>query len=169
MHMSVDGACRGNGYPGTTASAAVIIHKRSGRTRSESYCLPSDPPPTSQRAELSAIIFALRLALNQQNNLDSRPFMDVEIDTDSKYAHRCMTEWRYKWEKNGFVNAAGREVANRDLIEKALDLEAEVEENGKVRYGWVPREENSMADEVANQALDEAEGSEDECAFSDYD
>ncbi|KAL8818924.1 MAG: hypothetical protein Q9223_002541 [Gallowayella weberi] len=152
--MSVDGACRGNGYSGSTASAAVVIHKRRRRYKTSSYCLPTYPPPTNQRAELSALILALERASDQYDNLINRPFLQVKIHTDSKYVHGCMTDWRYKWQRNGFINSAGREVANRDLIERALYLEEKVEENGEVEYGWVPREENELADKAANEALD---------------
>ncbi|KAI4241901.1 MAG: hypothetical protein L6R40_004300 [Gallowayella cf. fulva] len=155
MCMSVDGACRGNGYPGTRASAAVVLHQKWGGTKTWSYCLPSYPTPTNQRAELSAIIHALKVALQHYHNLDGSPFMEVEIETDSKYAYGCMTDWRYKWQGNGFINSAGIEVTNRDLVEEALDLEAQIETNGKVVYEWVPRGDNTLADAAANEALDE--------------
>ena len=85
--------------------------------------------------------------------------MKVTITTDSKYAYGCMIEWRFKWECNGWINAAGRDVANRDLLERAIELEAEVEQYGDVRYRWVPRERNTEADEAANQALDDSDSS----------
>ena len=61
--------------------------------------------------------------------------------------------------ENGWINAAGRDVANRDLLEQALKLEDEVEEHGHVRYRWVAREQNTEADGAANRTLDDLDSS----------
>lgn len=140
----------------TEPSAAVVIeHKYGGRWTSWTKPLPTYPTPTSQRAELAAIVLALEKALDKQRELDTVPFMKVTIYTDSKYAHGCMTDWRFKWSNNGWINAAGNEVADRDLVEEALELEAEVEYNGEVKYGWIPRAQNQDADAAVNDKLDE--------------
>ena len=55
------------------------------------------------------------------------------------------------------MNAAGNQVANRDLIEKASELDDQVKELGTVDYVWIPRDENQDADEAANGRLDEME------------
>ena len=154
MYMKVDGACRGNGYAGAVGAAAVIIEQKYGRCKSWTRSLPDYPTPTSQRAELAAIILALEKALDKARELDTRPFMKVTIRTDSKYAHGCMTDWSFKWRNNGWINAAGNEVANRDLVEEALELEAEIEDNGEVQYEWIPRAQNQDADDAVNQRLD---------------
>lgn len=159
MKMSVDGACRNNGYYNATAAAACVIHNKWGRWKAWSRRLPSYPQPTNQAAEITAIIIALEKAIEKYGNLSFGPFMKVTITTDSKYAYGCMTEWRFKWQSNGWINAAGRDVANRDLLERAMELEAEVEEHGDVRYRWVPREENTKADEAANWELDGSDSS----------
>lgn len=57
---------------------------------------------------------------------------------------------------NGWVNSAGRGVANRDLIEDALDLQAEIGQNGTVEFESVPGEQNEEADRAVNDALDDA-------------
>ncbi|KAL8721141.1 MAG: hypothetical protein Q9181_007772 [Wetmoreana brouardii] len=155
MRMSVDGGCRRNGYSDAFAAAAVIVHRKWGRTKTWTKRLPSYPRPTSQAAEITAIILALETALDMYNNSDMRPYMRVTITTDSKYAYGCMTEWRYKWVENGWINSAGRDVANQELIQRALELEEEVEEDGKVWYTWVPRDENQDADDAVNEVLNE--------------
>ncbi|CAF9942652.1 hypothetical protein IMSHALPRED_004345 [Imshaugia aleurites] len=81
--------------------------------------------------------------------------MDITIHTDSKYAYGCMTEWCYKWQNNNFTNSLGGEVANRDLIETALDLEKDILDHGNVTWEWIPRSENTMADEAVNDEMDE--------------
>ena len=156
--MYVDGGCRRNGYEDAIGAAACVIQKKWGRDTTWTRQLPShydSPTPTSQRAEITAIILALETALEDHEQLDSNPSLRLTIHTDSKYAHGCMTDWIYKWTRNGWVNAAGREVANRDLIEKASDLDDQVKELGTVDYVWIPRGENQDADEAVSDLLDE--------------
>jgi ribonuclease HI len=73
-----------------------------------------------------------------------------------------MTEWIYKWHKNGWINAAGKEVANRDLIKRATYLDDLVGEKGDVEYIWISRENNEEADRLCNDEMDEM------CEESDY-
>ncbi|KAL8637813.1 MAG: hypothetical protein Q9228_004964, partial [Teloschistes exilis] len=157
MRMSVDGGCRRKGYSNAIAAAAVVVHRRWGGARYWTRRLSNYPRPTNQAAELTAIILALELALRKYNECEKWPYMRVTITTDSKYAHGCMTKWRYKWVINGWVNSAGRDVANQELIQRALELEEEIEQDGNVRYEWVPRGENKLADRWANEELDEME------------
>lgn len=148
MEIYVDGGCRGNGRPYAIGAAAAVLMKRK-------KALPAYPSPTNQRAEITAIILALEQALEKYDALHSYPYLDVEIHSDSRYAIRCMTKWIYKWANNGWRNAAGNEVANRDLIEKASDLDDLLKKEGLVKYIWVPRVDNRIADELCNDVLDE--------------
>ncbi|KAH8673377.1 ribonuclease H-like domain-containing protein [Xylariales sp. PMI_506] len=161
MVFNVDGACRRNGQANAIGAAAACLHLRGGhkllyRTRKlrTGYY---DPAPTNQRAEIAAIILALKWVLEKYEELDGYPRLDVTIRTDSRYAEGCMTEWIYKWVTNGWTNARGEAVANRDLIQKASDLDDRVAELGKIKYVWVPRSENTDADQFCNEALDEQE------------
>jgi ribonuclease HI len=61
----------------------------------------------------------------------------------------------YKWTRNGWRNAAGFEVANRDLIEKASLLDDRLKEEGNVEYIWIPREQNQDADSLCNEVMDD--------------
>ena len=160
MVMYVDGGCRNNGKPGAFGACACYVVKKWGRNETFTRGLPawSHTVPTNQRAELCAIILALEQAIETRGELDYNAYMHVTIYTDSKYVRGCMTEWYSKWQKNGFVNSAGYPVANRDLIEKALELERDILDYGNVIWEWVPRSENMEADEAVNDKLDEMEG-----------
>ena len=155
MEIYVDGACRGNGQPGARGAAAAVFKHRFGGHNAWTRTLPRRPPPTNQRAEITAIILALELALEKLDELCTNPMLDVKIYSDSRYAIGCMTEWVYKWSRNGWINSAGNEVANRDLIEEASDLDDRLKEEGTVEYIWIPREKNQDADRYCNEALDE--------------
>ncbi|KAI0444635.1 ribonuclease H-like domain-containing protein [Xylaria telfairii] len=158
MEFYVDGGCRGNGYQWATGAAACCLMRKGHRFYShKSVHLPRYPTPTNQRAEITAIILALQWALERFEELDLSPRLDVRIHSDSKYAIGCMTTWVYKWASNGWQNSSGYDVANRDLIEQASDLDDEVKRLGSVTYEWVPREDNQLADRLCNDELDEQE------------
>jgi ribonuclease HI len=154
MEIYVDGGCRGNGRPGSIGAAAAVMKKKFGKIEYWTRSLPIYPTPTNQRAEITAIILALEAALEKLEQLDTNPYLDVTIYSDSKYAVECMNNWIYKWTKNGWINAAGNEVANRDLIENASELDDRLKEEGDVEYVWIPREQNHLADMYCNEELD---------------
>ncbi|KAI0994444.1 hypothetical protein K3495_g13738 [Podosphaera aphanis] len=158
MHIYIDGACRGNGRPGSVAAAAAVFKMPHGRQTTYSCVLPPLPTPTNQRAELTSAIIALEEALERYEHLRMSPWLNVKIFCDSKYVVGCMSEWVAKWCQNGWINAAGRTVANRDLIERASNLDDELRELGTVQYIWIPREQNFDADEACNDALDSRYG-----------
>lgn len=158
MRIYVDGGCRGNGKPWAIGSAVAVFKTKSGAILlSHGGCLPNDPRPSNQRAEITAIIYALEKALSIRSTLQNGPWLDVKIYSDSQYAVSCMNEWVYKWRMNGWVNAAGNPVANQDLIRKADELDDDIREVGTVEYCWIPREENHEADEYANEMMDNHE------------
>lgn len=159
MVMYVDGGCRGNGWPGAFGACACFIVRRWGQNETITKRLPASmrPVPTSQRAELHTIIIALEHAIEERGYLNNNPYVDVTIHTDSKYAHGCMTEWYRKWQNNRIINSLGREVANRDLIERALELENDILDHDNVTWEWIPRSDNTVADEAVNDEMDEME------------
>ncbi|PYH45596.1 ribonuclease H-like protein [Aspergillus saccharolyticus JOP 1030-1] len=144
IEIYVDGGCRGNGQPGSIGAAAAAVKTRAGTLLGWKEALPSYPTPTNQRAEITAIILGLEKA--REDIINSEPI---------PYAVKCMNEWVYKWVNNGWTNAKGSEVANRDVIERAMDLEDELKDSGDVRYQWIPRAQNQFADQLCNECMDE--------------
>lgn len=157
MNFQVDGGCRRNGRTDEIGVAAIVHVKRWGRPDCWTKRLHHKPTPTNQRAEIEAVIMALETALKIDEEMGVHAQIDVRIYSDSKYAAGCMNDWIYKWCCNGWVNAAGYEVTNRDIIEEASDLEDRVKELGTVKYIWIYREENQTADQLCNDELDEQE------------
>ncbi|KJX94211.1 hypothetical protein TI39_contig4208g00015 [Zymoseptoria brevis] len=96
-------------------------------------------------------------ALARYDKLDTEPAIDLSVYSDSRYAVDCMSDWIYKWSKNGWINAAGNPVANQDLIKEASGLDDRAAALGKVVYKWIPREQNAAADAACNRVLDEQE------------
>ncbi|KAI1654461.1 ribonuclease H-like domain-containing protein [Daldinia decipiens] len=154
MEFEVDGGCRGNGYSHAEGAAAACLMTRSSSYYTRTRRLDATPQwATSQRAEILAIIIALEWALEKYDELESEPKLAVSIKSDSRYAVNCMSKWVYKWCNNGWINAKGDEVANRDLIEEASDLDDRVKELGTVDYLYIPRAQNTEAHKACDELL----------------
>ena len=155
MKFYVDGACRGNGQPGAIGAAAAARRYNDGSVSYRTRQLDDDDyNATSQRAEILAIILALEWAMDEYENTYNSPYIDITIHSDSRYAVNCMTKWIPKWLENNWTTSAGGRVANRDLLEEAVEAQSRVLNVGDVEYEWVPRNKVYDADEKCNDVLD---------------
>ena len=107
-----DGACSNNGKPNAKAGYGVYWPDEQFENISEK--LKGDIQ-TNQRAELTAILKAVKVYLNNENK------KKLLIKTDSKYSIDCITKWSANWERNGWKTSDGNDVKNVDLI-KPLNL-----------------------------------------------
>lgn len=153
--IATDGACRNNGRAGAVAGCGIYWGRNN--MHNKSFQLNDGVRPTSQRAELSAAIHALskfRNILANGGYKNSGPIDEIVIKTDSAYVVNSMTDWIVKWRYNGYLNARGLPLCNRDLIEELDDLCDEIDELGVQACFWqVPRSSNMDADELARQAI----------------
>lgn len=76
-------------------------------------CGPIDPPFTNNRAELIAIITAIR---------EFKPEQKLYIVTDSKYALLIFNQTGLKYQSNGYQTKNGTTVPNADLVKQAVEL-----------------------------------------------
>ena len=127
--IEADGGSRGN--PGLSGAGAVVIDAASGnilREISEAVGIA-----TNNVAEYSAVIFALEAAF------EIDPAAEIVVRMDSKLVVEQMSgRWKVK---------------HPDM----LSLGARVQEliSGKnVEFVWIPREQNVLADALANKAMD---------------
>jgi probable phosphoglycerate mutase len=127
--IEADGGSRGN--PGFSGAGAVVIDATSGeiiREISEAVGIA-----TNNVAEYSAVIFALEAAF------EIDPEAEIVVRMDSKLVVEQMSgRWKIK---------------HPDM----LSLGARVQKliSGKsVEFVWIPREQNSLADALANKAMD---------------
>lgn len=109
MIIYTDGACSGN--PGVGGWAAILKWGEHVRELAGGA-----DHTTNQRMELTAAIEALAAL--------KRPCR-VRLHSDSAYLVNAFTErWFDRWLSNGWRNAKGDEVENRDLWERLLELAA---------------------------------------------
>lgn len=127
--IEADGGSRGN--PGLSGAGAVVIEAASGnilREISEAVGVA-----TNNVAEYSAVIFALEAAF------EIDPAAEIVVRMDSKLVVEQMSgRWKIK---------------HPDM----LSLGARVQQliSGKnVEFVWIPREQNVLADALANKAMD---------------
>jgi len=139
VEIFTDGACRGNPGPG---GWGVIL--RSGGVEKKLH--GGEKQTTNNRMELRAAIEGLK-ALKET--------CDVELTTDSNYVRQGISDWIVKWKRNGWRTADKKPVKNADLWQ-ALDKEVQ---RHTVSWHWVKghsgHRENELADQLANQGIDE--------------
>ena len=114
MRVFTDGACSKNGKPDAKAGFAVWFPEK--RNLSSSHRVPENESQTNQRAELSAIRFAVSV-LEKAGYLDE----DIVIYTDSEYSINCVTKWLPGWISRGWKTSDGKDVLHQDLIKEITE------------------------------------------------
>jgi ribonuclease HI len=150
--IAVDGACSNNGKANARAAAGVFVGDKSKYNASFALSMTE---PTNQKAELRAGICGLEKAhLIQKNGVGGSKLNQVIIKADSEYLVKGMTEWMFKWEKNGYRTSRDTPVTNASLFKRLEQLVTELNKlNVEVLFWHVPRERNQEADTWANMAL----------------
>lgn len=139
MEIFCDGACRGN--PGVGGWGALL---RFGPHERRLY--GAEAQTTNNRMELTAAIRGLA-ALRERCR--------VRLTTDSRYVQQGISEWLPKWRTNNWRTSSRKPVKN-------VDLWRELEEQASghdIEWHWVRghagHPENELADQLANQGIDE--------------
>ena len=133
-----DGACRGN--PGPGGWGLILSYKGYSK---EMY--GAENHTTNNRMELMAAIKALEAL--------TKPCL-VQLNSDTSYVLKGITDWMPNWKKRGWKTAAKTEVKNEDLwrrLDKAIAIH-------KVEWNWVKGHSgdvgNDRADALANLGID---------------
>lgn len=136
-----DGACSGN--PGPGGWAAVLKFGEHCREIS-GYARET----TNQRMELTAAVEALS-ALKE-------PCL-VEVYSDSAYLINAFQQkWLDRWLMNDWLNSQKKQVENRDLWEKLLELTARHTVKWVKIKGHAGNPDNERCDLLARKAVREA-------------
>ncbi|WP_225811369.1 ribonuclease H family protein [Streptomyces spinosus] len=150
MVAACDGASKGNPGP---AGWAWVVSDDDERTPARWAAGPLGRA-TNNVAELTALERLLAAV---------DPDVPLEIRMDSQYAMKAVTTWLPGWKRNGWKTAAGKPVANQDLVVRIDELLA----GRSVEFRYVPAHQadgdplNDFADRAASQAasVQEAAGS----------
>jgi len=135
-----DGGCRGN--PGIGGWGVWLRYGDHDKKLKG-----GEKNTTNNRMELTAAIKALEAIKSST--------IDIDLYTDSKYVMNGINEWIKGWKARDWKTANKKPVKNVDLW-RELDL---VNSKHNVHWHWVKghsgNEGNEMADDLANQAMDE--------------
>jgi ribonuclease HI len=126
----IDGASRGN--PGK-AGAGVVIYDEKGEVLEEESVYLGET--TNNVAEYRALLLAIQMA-------ERRGAQELQVYSDSELVVRQVTG-RYRVKSSALLDLY-KEVKKRSLKLKRFDIR------------HIPREENRIADSLANQAIDMA-------------
>ncbi|MFF0969367.1 ribonuclease H family protein [Streptomyces sp. NPDC003703] len=135
-----DGASKGN--PGPAGWAWVVSDDAGTAVRWEAGALGT---ATNNVAELTALERLLAA---------TDPAVPLEVRMDSQYAMKAVTTWLPGWKRNGWKTAAGKPVANQELVVRIDTLL----EGRPVEFRYVPAHQvdgdplNDFADRAASQA-----------------
>lgn len=142
-----DGSALGNGQAGARAGCGVVYSPLGTGMSFPLERSPDGSPPTSNRAELRAVLAAIELRY-----WPGEGFAGIVIATDSEYVIKGISEWVPKWKRNGWKTAAGANVKNQDLWKRLLNKVEECEADGlRIQFFQLKREWNVEADECAKR------------------
>lgn len=141
IHVYTDGSARGN--PGPAGWAAIFLYK--GKVFEMGG---GSEHATNNQMELTGPIEALKYLHKNKIKLE------VEFFSDSKYVILGITEWILGWKKNGWRNAAKKQVLNRELWEELDALVAAYKPKWNYVKGHNENEWNERADEIATSFAD---------------
>lgn len=136
-----DGACLGNGGPFPRAGWGAVLRNPEGDMLEIAGPVPDDQPQTNNRAELMAIIEALKAV--------TKPAA-VNLFTDSEYIANACNMWLDGWIVSGWRKSDKKPVAHIDLWEELVRLRS----FHQLTVSWVKAhngtEDNERADGLAN-------------------
>ena len=135
--MYTDGACKGN--PGIGGWGVYILGKYD-----ETDLNGFDINTTNNKMELTAVIEGLKTLQNKA---------EVTIFTDSQYVKNGISQWIYKWKKNGWKTASKKPVKNKDLWKQLDYLIIDHTINWEWVRGHSGNPGNEKADLLANKGI----------------
>ncbi|MBC9927259.1 ribonuclease H [Leucobacter sp. cx-169] len=115
LTIATDGSTRGNPGPTGWAWAAEDGNWESGSLASG----------TNNIGELLGVIRAIEAHMDVPH---------IRIESDSQYVVDAATKWGKNWRRNGWVNGAGKRVANKGLVAQLVEL---VDAHPNVEVVWV--------------------------------
>ncbi len=128
--IATDGACLGNPGPGGWAWVEQITGERGSGGALQT---------TNNAMELTALVHALEHV---------GPEADVLMRIDSQYVINAMTRWAKTWRRKGWRKSDGNPVANRELVERLLELYEGRE--GRTEVEWVKGHSGDAANELVD-------------------
>jgi ribonuclease HI len=145
LKLFVDGSCLKN--PGGNSGFAVWVEYPSDWDRADELLQTVGfHESTNNRMELKACIWAHRWVQEQGAAIGVQR---VQVITDSKHVHDC---WQQspRWRSNGWRNADGKQVENKDLWKELLSIRTKL--RIRVDIEWTPGKKTPITKAVDKSA-----------------
>ena len=152
MIFYTDGSCINNGKVNAKGGYGVVGVNDEGKV--QFVRAKSETGTTNNRQELKAILYVM---LNYGIECDERGQPPI-VYSDSAYSINTLTNWMFKWARNGWVKSDGKEPENLDLIQTYYNL---LNVGYKIDLRKVPGHSgilgNELADKLATGKITESE------------
>jgi ribonuclease HI len=135
-----DGGCIGNPGPGAWA---FVINWNGEALQGVGH----EKATTNNRMELTAVLEVLKEILSRRDLARSK----VDLHTDSQYVKKGITEWIYRWERNGWKTSAKKPVKNEDLWHELRRLSRGL----SVQWKWIRGHEGIEGNELCDRLVKE--------------
>lgn len=140
IKVYTDGACINNGFKENVGGFGFVVIKNDIRV--DEY-VETEYNTTNNRQELKAIVAALDYLID--NDIDS-----FTIYSDNQYCVKGISDWMFKWQKNGWKLIDGGDVKNIDLWDQAFFLCKKI---GKVDIRWVKGHNGNKWNEYIDELI----------------
>lgn len=138
VHVYTDGSCEGNGKSNARAGIGVWF----GRGHLKNVGEPVEGPPTNNVGEIEAATKAIQIA-------KSCGVPKLQINTDSQFLIRCVTEWLPKWRRNNWKLSSGGDVKNKLQLQSLHSVNCDIDVKWNYVQAHVGIEGNEEADTLA--------------------
>ncbi|SEL74469.1 ribonuclease HI/ribonuclease HI / DNA polymerase-3 subunit epsilon [Atopomonas hussainii] len=132
-----DGACLNNGTSKAKAGFGAVLTNPQGKRLEIAGPVPADQQQTNSRAELMAIVEALKRCTK---------VAPITVFTDSKYIADACNEWLDGWKQRGWKKADGKPPSHSDLWE---EVDQQLQTKG-VTVVWVRGHSGIIGNEQAD-------------------
>lgn len=152
LNVFTDGGCRGNDKSkDNIGGAAFVIFDPENQEETIRVGKYGCKNTTNNVMELTAVKMALAVLTE-----DGKTLQEIVIHCDSNYVIESLTNWIYKWQRNGWRTSAKKAVENRELIESIDKLRNTFTRLRFVKVkGHSGNKYNELADDLVNEAMDE--------------
>ncbi|KAJ3022499.1 hypothetical protein HKX48_006041 [Thoreauomyces humboldtii] len=145
LFVFTDGSCLGNGRASAKAGIGVYFGEEDPRNISER--LPGTPQ-TNNRAELLAVIRAIRAAYPGSNPNHPDLPRRLVVYSDSQYMRDGISKWLPGWKRKNWKTSTGSDVKNKDLWVQLEFLKDRFKD--RIEFVYVPAHSNVPGNESAD-------------------
>lgn len=140
-----DGGCRGNGKENNVGGWGVVLRQGPHSKTLKGY----DYNTTNNKMELTAAICALQAIKHARN--------PIELYMDSAYVVNNL-KFVPNWAAKGWKRGKNEPVKNKELWQQLYELKTKLGFVTLIKVkGHAGVEDNELADQLANEAMDEAQ------------